>query len=252
MRKRETFLSILPPRDEPEAPNDKEVPQETPSQEEVVLSDDYLNSKIEEIRDDFRTLAPETLAEAERKMREVFASYREKISPESESMKKMKNSPKLIAQLKNFALAFFKKEIKEIIAPLQRELGKSFLHSFERTDQEEQKAVRESPEYLFNLLSLGTGHFESEVKKKIDGCLDDEIKRELSQSLKDVREKKQAIEDKYRNSLSDLESVKKENRSDLTDTGITDVKYTAKVVLREEIRELGRWMEDTLRELGIN
>lgn len=247
----------IPSPDMQEGP-DKNVPQETIPQKEEILSEDYLNSTIRKVRGTFGLiLASETLKEAEEKIRKAFNSYIKKISPDSEDRQKIGNSPKLIAQLKSFATICFNQDVAEIVEDLkskeaiQKEEGKSFLGSFERTDSGKIRAIKESPEYLFGLLAAKVGYFESEVKKNF-GNYNEETKKKLLQTIADVKKKKLAIEDKYRNSLSDLKTVLKEDRSELTDTGITNVEYTARVVLIREMGELEKFMKDTLQELGIN
>jgi hypothetical protein len=248
------FISIFPQGYHGNMPSNEVSQEATTQEEEIVLSSDYLNSKIKEIKvfGEGLGLSLETLAEAEKEVRMAIDSYKKRILSDVEKMKNAKTSAKLIAQFKNFAAACFDQDVEKIKASLQKQKNESFLKNFLRTDQKKQEATEEeSVEYLFSFLSERVGDFELKVETKLNGCFDKKTIEELSQKLIEVGKKRRNIEKKYRTSLSHLKDVQMQmdDENELTSVGITSVKFTAINVLRQDIKDLEKWIDDELVKL---
>ena len=127
---------------------------------------------------------------------------------------------------------------------------------FIRADQDKQEHEIDASGHIFNVLLAVSRRFDQELEKrflekKLKGdpatilILEKEKEEELLRIQREVDKKIREIEDRYKDSLSKLESDQKDGKIKSA-TEITDRKYTAKVDLDKNIKELEEWMDETL------
>jgi len=145
-------------------------------------------------------------------------------------------------------------------------MSKEFsIEDFIRKDQGIEKEMG-SPEIIFGALSVGIEDFVRKIKGKSKQTLEKlgekrilakdeqgkleidikmgEVKEESSKIIKEVDEKRKLLEREYRVTMLSLEKLKKGGETDITK--ITFSQDDARNKLNEEIKELEKWMDDTL------